>query len=255
MIKKITLLALFLTSTLSFSQATLEHSYIINQDEGGDQSYFFNTETASYHYTFDTNNVLKIYTENHSVYKTLTLPVDSGYAINNMYLFTDKLFNSDNLIEFLLVTRSPTGTHKMSLINENGVVLQQFGDKQDALIVKTLSNNYKLITQKATYASNIYTTTKDVYALTGSLSVNQSKALSKSLVAYPNPVKDVLNITNPSYKTADANLKVYSVSGKLVLEKNIADNNEDFIKLDVSGLQSGVYVYKINEVSNKFIKE
>ena len=143
----------------------------------------------------------------------------------------------------------------MSLINENGVVLQQFGDKQDALIVKTLSNNYKLITQKATYASNIYTTTKDVYALTGSLSVNQSKALSKSLVAYPNPVKDVLNITNPSDKTADTNLKVYSVSGKLVLQKNIADNNEDFIKLDVSGLQSGVYVYKINEVSNKFIKE
>ncbi|WP_428233010.1 T9SS type A sorting domain-containing protein [Flavobacterium sp.] len=255
MTKKITLLALFLTTTLSFSQATLEHSYAINQDEGGDQSYFFNTETASYHYTFDTSNVLKIYTETHSVYKTVNLPVDTGYIINNMYLFTDKLFNSDNLIEFLLVTRSPTGTHKMTLVNENGVVLQQFGDKQDALIVKTLSNNYKLITQKAFYESDIYTTTKDVYSLTGTLSVNQTNKLSKASVAYPNPVKDILSITNPSDKTENSSLKVYAVSGKLVLQKNISNDAQDFIKLDVSGLQPGVYIYKINEVSNKFIKE
>lgn len=143
----------------------------------------------------------------------------------------------------------------MTLLNEKGDVLQQFGDKQDALIVKTLSNNYKLITQKATYNSGLYVTKKDVYALTGSLSVNQVKDLSKSLVAYPNPVKDVLNITNPADKTGDASLKVFSATGKLVLQKNIAGNNEDFIKLDVSTLQSGVYIYKINDVSNKFIKE
>lgn len=255
MIKKITLITFLLTSALSFSQATLEKSYIINQDEGGDQSYFFNTETASYHYTFDTNNVLKIYKEDHSIYTTVNLPVDSGYTINNMYLFTDKLFNSDNLIEFLLVTRSSTDTHKMSLVNENGVVLQQFGDKQDALIVKTLSNKYKLITQKATYNSDVYTTAKDVYSLSGTLSVNQASNLSKSVVAYPNPAKNVLNITNPYDKTENTNLKVYSVSGKLVLQKNISNESEDFIKLDVSTLPSGVYIYKINEVSNKFIKE
>jgi len=255
MIRKITLITLFLTSAVSFSQATLEHSYIINQDEGSDQSYFFNTETASYHYTYDTSNVLKIYKEDHSIYATLNLPVDSGYNVNNLQLFTDKLFNSDNSIEFLLVTVNATGVHKMTLLNEKGDVLQQFGDKQDALIVKTLSNNYKLITQKATYNSGLYITKKDVYALTGSLSVNQVKDLSKSLVAYPNPVKDVLNITNPTDNTGDASLKVFSATGKLVLQKNIAGNNEDFIKLDVSGLQSGVYIYKINDVSNKFIKE
>lgn len=255
MFKKITLTALLLTTAFSFSQATFEQSYLINQDEGGDQTYFFNTESASYHYTFDASNVLRIYTETHSLYTTLNLPVDAGYTLNNLRLFTDKLFNSDSLIEFLMVTRSSTGTYKMTLLNENGVILQQFGDKNDVLVVKTLSNNFKLITEKGYSVSGSYFTSKDVYSLTGTLSVNQSNILSKTLIAYPNPVKNILNITNPSNKNENTNLKVYSINGELVLQKNISNENEEFIKLDVSSLQSGIYIYKINEITNKFIKE
>ena len=255
MIKKITISALLLISSFSFAQATLEQSYIINQDEGGDQTYFFNTETGSYHYTFDGSNVLRIYTEAHSVYATINLPVDVGFTVSNIQLFTDKLFNSDNLIEFLLVT-SQSGTYKMTLLNQNGDVLQQFGDKNEALVVKTVSNNYKLITEKGYSVSNSYFTSKDVYSLTGTLSVNQASAISKKAsIAYPNPVKNILNITNPSNKSGDKSLKVFSIGGKLVLQKNISDEKEDFIKLDVSNLQSGVYIYRINEVNNKFIKE
>ena len=255
MIKKITIAALLLISTFSFAQATLEQSYTINQDESGDQTYFFNTQTASYHYTFDGNNVLKIYTESHSVFATINLPLDSGSTVNNILLFTDKLFNSDNLIEFLLVARDQSGIYKMTLLNQNGAVLQQFGDKDEAFVVKTMSNTYKLITEKGYFVSNSFFTAKDVYSLTGTLSTNQVSALSKASIAYPNPVKNVLNITNPSNKTGDTNLKVFSIGGKLMLQKSISDEKEDFIKLDVSNLQSGVYIYKINEVSNKFIKE
>ena len=75
---------------------------------------------------------MRIYTEAHSVYATINLPVDLGFTVSNIQLFTDKLFNSDNLIEFLLVT-SQSGTYKMTLLNQNGDVLQQFGDKNEAL--------------------------------------------------------------------------------------------------------------------------
>ena len=255
MIKNFTIAALFLLSNFSFSQATFEQSYTINQDEGGDQTYFFNTETASYHYTFDENNVLKIYTENHSVYSTINLPVDAGSTLNNIKLFTDKLFNSDSLIEFLLVSRNSTGVYKMTLLNENGTILQQFGDKNDALVVKTLSNTYKLITEKGYSVSGSYYTSKDVYSLTGTLSETQASMVSKKLIAYPNPVKGILNIKNPSDKRENTKLKVYNISGEMVMQKNIDKENEDFIKLDVSNLQSGVYIYRINEFNSKFIKE
>ncbi|PXY44294.1 T9SS type A sorting domain-containing protein [Flavobacterium hydrophilum] len=256
MIKNFTITALLLMSSVSFSQVTFEQSYTIAQDEGGDQTYFFNTETGSYHYAFDENNVLKIYTDSHTVFATINLPVDAGYSVNNLYLFSDKLFNSDNLIEFLLVTSSnSSGTYKMRLLNQNGTVLQELGDKNEALIVKTVSNNYKLITEKGYSVSNSYFTAKDVYALTGTLGTNQANMLSKKSIAYPNPVKDILNVTNPSNKTENTDIKIYSTTGKLVLEKNISNEKEDFIKLDVSALQSGVYVYRINELNSKFIKE
>lgn len=255
MFKKMTITALSLFSAFAFSQATFEQSYTISQVGGGAQTFFFNTETGSFHYTFDASNVLRIYTETHSIFATINLPVDAGYTITNILLFTDKLFNNDSLIEFVLVTRSPPGdVYKMTLVNQNATVLQQFGDKTGAFVVKTLSNNYKLITEKGYTGPSPYFTSKDVYSLTGTLSANQSGMLSK-VIAYPNPVKDVINITNPSHKTENTSLKVYSISGELVLQQNIANENEDFIKLDVSNLQSGVYIYKIHDITSKFIKE
>ena len=57
---------------------------------------------------------------------------------------------------------------------------------------------------------------------------------------YPNPAKDILNFQQ-QYK----NVTVYSTDGKMVLQTN------DKTRLDVSTLQAGVYILKLESTDNK----
>lgn len=74
-----------------------------------------------------------------------------------------------------------------------------------------------------------------------------------SLSIYPNPVKDVLNV---SYKSEIAEAKIYNLLGQEVLSKTI--NSGDF-NLNVSSLATGSYVVKLianeGQHSFKLIKE
>lgn len=73
----------------------------------------------------------------------------------------------------------------------------------------------------------------------------------KSAKIFPNPVTDILNVTNVS---PNAKYTIHSVDGKLVSKGNLSDN-----KISVNRLEKGVYVITIeNEgktVQSKFIKK
>lgn len=75
----------------------------------------------------------------------------------------------------------------------------------------------------------------------------------KVLSAYPNPVKDFLNV---KYVSEINNVKIYNLLGQEVFSKNIAQS--DF-KIDVNGLSAGTYVVKLmaneGQHSFKLIKE
>lgn len=67
----------------------------------------------------------------------------------------------------------------------------------------------------------------------------------KNLVVYPNPVKDILNI---SFDSAMNTVAIYNMMGQQVMAKPI-NANEDTI--DVSNLGSGTYFVKV-QAENKF---
>ena len=95
----------------------------------------------------------------------------------------------------------------------------------------------------------------DVYALSGTLSVEQEhQYLKKGMIGYPIPTGDSLNITNKLPLEQDSKLEVYDMNGKKVFEKDLAAGTKD-LTVDVSRLTSGTYIYKLNGVSSKFIKE
>ncbi|ATN07351.1 hypothetical protein CRN76_19115 [Chryseobacterium indologenes] len=79
----------------------------------------------------------------------------------------------------------------------------------------------------------------------------QEIQLDNKLSAYPNPTNKTLNIMNP--KNGANKVLVYDASGKLVINKSFSFN-EDKIAIDVETLTKGVYIYKIDELSSKFIK-
>ncbi|GIZ09760.1 T9SS type A sorting domain-containing protein [Flavobacterium sp. UMI-01] len=77
----------------------------------------------------------------------------------------------------------------------------------------------------------------EVYGVDIPVLSNTKHQVSSSKI-YPNPVKDILTITN----SEGASLAVFTLSGKLVLEKTIAHNHED---IDVSQWSNGIYLVRI----------
>jgi hypothetical protein len=62
---------------------------------------------------------------------------------------------------------------------------------------------------------------------------------TSNFVAYPNPVKDVLNL---SYKTAISNVKVINLLGQEVVN---AKANTNDVQVDMSALNAGVYIVNV----------
>ena len=83
-----------------------------------------------------------------------------------------------------------------------------------------------------------------LYLLVDNISVdvvlsNDSFNNKSNVMAYPNPVKDVLNL---SYKTAISNVRVINLLGQEVL--NTKTNTND-VQVDMSALNAGAYIVNI----------
>jgi Secretion system C-terminal sorting domain len=101
-----------------------------------------------------------------------------------------------------------------------------------------------------TYDGAMLTT---VSAITTAGIANNSK---NAFTLYPNPVKDVLNISSAKGVTADATVKIVSLTGETVMTKKLNSINDT---VDVSRLAGGMYIASIsngdNNSTTKFIKE
>jgi hypothetical protein len=75
-----------------------------------------------------------------------------------------------------------------------------------------------------------------------------------NITAFPNPVFEYLNFKNINIIGKEKNLEIFSVEGKKVFSKKIKQDEID-ITINISHLSKGLYIYKIGELSNKFIKQ
>jgi hypothetical protein len=249
------LLYLFITfSSISFSQ-TLEKSYITEGDERNFINYvFISSNNNLYYLTLDNNdNKLKIYNNDHTLYKDISLTIPGGYNLNRVIFSSDLLFNSDSKFE-ILISLEGNGVSKLVLFNEDGGdSIFDFGDKWTANVFKD-GNNYKLITSKYHFSSG-QVVHYDIYSLSGTLSTSQENLLNQQkMISFPNPSSDIINITNPLKNNARDKVKVYDINGRKVLEKEIIGNGEN-IELNISDLSKGIYNYRIRDFGNKFVKE
>jgi hypothetical protein len=254
------LIASGLITNLSYGQATLERSYKTKSFDY-DNHNSFKTKSGINYFTLDDNtNTLQFFDSNHDLYKTVIIPVSSGYTLDYISTINDVLFNSDDLIEFIAFSGSNTNSNirKATLINENGVVLQEFGNRQKALVIKGIGGTYKLITYLEPFGQIPATTDHafDVYSLPGTTlnSVTNKKIGENLLVGYPNPAANKIAITNPLKNGEKDVLEVFDINGKKVLQINISGGNPE-INLDITDLTRGIYIYRINGNTNKFIKE
>ena len=83
---------------------------------------------------------------------------------------------------------------------------------------------------------------------------NEEVFQSPELVFYPNPVKDVMVISNLK---PDSEISVYDLQGKLVLKRQLAGSGDQ--RLDLKALDTGAYLLKYQNkdvvINNMFLKE
>lgn len=228
-------------------QVTFEHAY---QSDGADNDRywqaFFADDSINY-YTFDNSiNQVKFYNSSHVLFKTVDLNLGADYFIDRLMLVTDKLFYLDNKIEFLVASSSGSA-RKMTLFNEDGTNLYEFGNRSAAVVIKNYDIDYKLLVKDAGWSTDF-----EVYSLIGTLSVEQVELLA-NFGPYPNPTSNKIsfpvNLDNGKSFVAE----VYNLSGAKVLAKDVIVTNNK-VELDVSNLITGVYVCKLNGRSYKIIK-
>lgn len=247
--KLITLVFAILAFQLQ-SQINLEHKF-------NWLTYSFNTDAGIRYYLYNsTSSQLTIYNTDYSVFKTLTLSIPTGYTYYGISLISDKLFNTDNSIEFLFSyygnTTATLYQYCMILYDENLNVLKNFANGASAY---TTSNNgvTKLIINCITPVSPSFTYSTEIYSLPGSVKSGvTSLNTSKIETAYPNPAKTIIALPYVLEKEQTSMIRIYKLNGQLVEQKQI-DSTFDKVLLNVESYQSGIYLYEYNGISNKFI--
>ncbi len=251
------LIATISISTISFGQATFEHSYTTSSTEDeadftvlslGITHTFYINDAIHYYTLNNATNVIEIFNSNHVLIQTINLPETPTKII---YL-TDNLFNSDNFIEILY-----SANNNIKIINEQSIVIQTIPNKKYARVFKSDVNSYKLSVSSSGIVSpggGTYQLDFDIYSLSGTLSTSQQEQyLKNSFVGYPNPTENNITITNKLEIGENGILEIFDINGKKIMEKNVIGGNE--IYLNVTQFNNGVYIYKLNGETNRFIKK
>ncbi len=119
-------------------------------------------------------------------------------------------------------------------------------------VIAAANGNYLVSTSTGIYRLNPATNASTLIVagnfqfftkLSTNLAVNENAGNSAKI--YPNPVKDILNISN---KAEMDEVMIYSVSGQLQMQQKLKGNSA---KLDLSKLSSGMYLVKIQDKFSK----
>ncbi|MGU3375137.1 T9SS type A sorting domain-containing protein [Chryseobacterium sp. M5A1_1a] len=260
--KKIILSAAVIACSFMFGQQiTLEHTFPLDEN-----IYVFPNGNDIVFVARGNGNTINIYNSAYALIKTVNVPIPNGnpldffpnYDMN--FLVTKHIFNNDDKLEFIVSASqaTPLGSIRtLYIVNEDGIIIKAFNtipnfswNRDLKIFHDNTSNTNKMIISN--YDNNNYKIFREVYILPSTtLSVNEIQSKGKQLSAFPIPTNEVLNIINPS--NGSSMVTIYDMTGKQVINKAFSSMDHQ-ISVNVESLPKGTYLYKIGEVSSKFIK-
>ena len=215
---------------------------------------FESDKTKKTMYAELTKERINIYDSSHELYKEVIAKNDSYFK--QMFLPTDHLFNDDDNIELIVLEGTNENSYgQFCIINENGEILQRIGpdrfysgDKDESMplveLIEEWNGGRKI---KINGSQEIY-----IYDVTGVSTPNSiTKEKSSSFSFYPNPTYEVLTIEFD--KNMTGTLNIYDLNGKHV-KSNDVDQQRN-IEVEISTLRPGTYLWQLNNIQSKFVKE
>lgn len=240
------------------AQIALEHYYQVPLSDGERDLQIINLEVSGYKYSLidKAANEVRLYNLNHSLWKTISINIPSGYTRWYPAFITEKLVNSDNNVElFVSYGSNPNAANKIQLINESGNVLTTIDSADidtDVPTIQTTGNNtYKLVLKCG----------KDkwcVYALPGTIPCDKcgnglglgkpGKGITTGNVS--NPVPNPSNAqTTISYTlpvgAKEGVIDIYDIKGQKVKSYRV-DNSFENLLINNTDLNSGTYYYYLS---------
>jgi hypothetical protein len=150
-------------------------------------------------------------------------------------------FTPDTVCETDPAINLPVGTPATGTYSGNGVVGTTFNPNTAGVGAHYVVYSY---TDSITTCSNMDSTMIVVISCVG---VDENGALA-GVNIYPNPTNNIINITLGNI-TADVNLTLTSIEGKIVYQENNVSDNK--VSVDLSNNSKGIYFLKV-ETNNQY---
>ncbi|MAN27730.1 MULTISPECIES: DUF4114 domain-containing protein [Mesonia] len=177
-----------------------------------------------------------------SAYESLAFSITNNLPVE-IVLVTENLMDWNNRFKFQLPVNAQTSMYQINLSdfqNANGESLNEFQLKS---IVFSVQGNYQSFQEFNLDIANVQFSSE-------SLSLQDDQNLTAAFYAYPNPVKENINLvfTQPIEK---ANLQLFDMLGRKVLERSFTTQNNQ-AQINLSPLKRGIYQALIIHEKEKF---
>ncbi len=254
--KKSALLALLLScSMMLHAQITLEHTY---PTPGNVYGLKLSSGVKYVQQVGGKPYVINVYNKDHSLFKNISLPVDSGFQMY-IELISDKLFNLDDSIEILtrLIQNNfpPSKTvYNVKIFDEGGTAIfsrdsascvnSVSGFEGSSSLIVKFGTESKLILQAI--GANGSAVSNLVYSLPGALPqmVKPNQKDDQLANAFPNPSSGAVTIPYAlPANVQTGEIAFYDISGR-ELKRFKVSNQFNTLELE-NEFQTGTYFYNL----------
>ncbi len=246
---------LVLASVMAESQVIQEETYAgyaaVTQLEQEGYKYFV---------TDAVNNKCLLYNTDHSLWKTIDVPVPENNFIAEIAYVSQHLFNENDNIEMLVIYAEyissgeyPYYEYTTSVKGETGGSLMNVDGGGYAFIQDVGNEDAKLLVYVYDLSTSSFPITTEVFDIPGtpmSISENNQTLFKDAGNPYPNPAGSYVNIPYVlDERDATGYLIISDISGKEIRQYKVGKDFHN-IRILTSGLGNGVFFYRIQSEHN-----
>lgn len=226
-------------TTTVYSAPNLQSEHAYGQNLG-----IFKLENAGFKYVVNTNGLLHFYNLDHTLWKSVSLPMPQEFNFSGIMDVSEQLIQPDSSLEIVYRIVKYVGTgveYGIMVCKEDGAILNEILGPNHMERSEFSGMETKFIATQATqnFSQNI----GSVYSI-NALSI--SDELSSDVKVYPNPTSGMLHVTSSKGVIAQADF--FTSDGKLVRSYF----HETIQSLNVEGFASGLYLLRLKDADGKF---
>jgi hypothetical protein len=228
------------------AQVTLEKRY-----DGALATAKLSDGNVKYYQPNVTSPVLRIYNQDHSIFRILSVPVVTGVTVRRIDAVSDKLMNQDAALEYVAVYGDPNAqpnaeTDKLRIWTETGGLVLAADTVEETRFYNTPQGTKMIARGFWLDATNNGREVTKVYSVGGTytpLKTTDAKA-DAAAQPWPNPAVELVRLPYQVKADEIATLRVYDAAGCVVTQYQV-NNQYDHLALDTRKFSPGVYVYRV----------